>query len=85
LLSNYVGSYYEIAVSGSQAKQKIKEFNNNYIPNKLFAGTTTKSTIPLMEGRDADAETLIYICVDGACQLPVKNTNKAISFIKTTF
>jgi hypothetical protein len=85
LLSNYVGSYYEIAVSGSEAKQKIKEFNANYIPNKLFAGTTTKSTIPLMEGRDADDETLIYICVDGACQLPVKSTNKAISFIKTTF
>ncbi|MCF6182822.1 thioredoxin domain-containing protein [Lutibacter sp.] len=85
LLSNYVGSYYEIAVSGSQAKEKIKEFNANYIPNKLFAGTTSKSTIPLMEGRDANDETLIYVCVDGACQLPVKDTNKALSFIKITF
>ncbi len=85
LLSNYVGPYYEIAVSGSQAKEKIKEFNANYIPNKLFAGTTTKSTIPLMEGRNADGETLIYVCVDGACQLPVKDTNKALNFIKITF
>jgi len=85
LLSNYVGSYYEIAVSGNKAKEKIKEFNANYIPNKLFAGTTNKGSIPLMEGRAADNETLIYICVDGACQLPVKETKKALEFIKTTF
>ncbi len=85
LLSNYVGPYYEIAISGNKAKEKIKAFNATYIPNKLFAGTTHKGSIPLMEGRDADKETLIYICVDGACQLPVKETKKALEFIKTTF
>jgi len=85
LLSNYAGSYYEIAVSGSNAIHKIKEINTKYIPNKLIAGTISKSSIPLMEGRDTDKETLIYICVDGACQLPVKDTNKALSFVKISF
>ena len=85
LFSNYVGSYYEIAVSGSDALNKIKEINTKYIPNKLIAGTITKSNIPLMEGRDATKKTLIYICVDGACQLPVTDINKAWNQIKINY
>jgi len=85
LLSNYTGSYYEIAISGSDALTKLKEINKKYIPNKLIAGTLLKSTIPLMEGRNADKETLIYICVDGACQLPVNDTKNAINQIKINY
>jgi uncharacterized protein YyaL (SSP411 family) len=85
LLSNYVSTYYEIAISGSDALNKLKEINTKYIPNKLIAGTISKSNIPLMEGRNATNETLIYICVDGACQLPVTDTKKATSQIKINY
>ncbi|SDW36030.1 hypothetical protein SAMN05444411_101567 [Lutibacter oricola] len=78
LMCNFSGSYYEVAVTGENSLEIIKELNKNYFPNKLIAGSTKKSSIPLMEGRDSGSKTLIYICVDGACKLPETDINKAI-------
>ncbi len=85
LMSDYVGDYYEIAVSGKNALNKIKELNKHYIPNKLIAGATKKSNLPLMQDRYNEGETLIYICVDGACQLPQTEIKEALKQLKKTF
>lgn len=85
LMCNVTGDYYEIAVSGENAKEKLKEINKHYIPNKLIAGSTSDSKIPLMEGRFNKDETYIYICVDGACKLPETETKKAIDQLKISF
>ena len=85
LMSYFVGDYYEVAISGKDALNKLKEINQHYIPNKLIAGSTIKSTIPLMEGRFSNDETLIYICVDGACQLPVSDTQNALNQLKIEY
>ena len=69
LMSDFSTDYYEIAVSGPDALYKLKEINRTYIPNKLIAGSTIDSQLPLMEGRYNDDETFIYICVDGACKV----------------
>lgn len=85
LMADYAGNYYEIAIAGEDALNKLIEVNKNYIPNKLIAGSTSKSNIPLMEGRYNEGETLIYICVDGACKLPMENTEKALDEMKIKF
>jgi len=85
LMCDFTGNYYEIAVSGVHSIEKIKELNAYYIPNKLIAGSTKESKLPLMEGRFNKDETLLYICVDGACQLPQNNTEKALEQVKITF
>ena len=85
LMCNFSSNFYEIAVSGKDLKMKISEINKNYIPNKLIAGSTKKSTIPLMEGRFSESDTLIYICVEGACQLPEKEVESALKQLKIYF
>lgn len=85
LMSDFSSGYYEIAISGKKALDKLPEINKNYIPNKLIAGSTKKSTIPLMEGRFNENETLIYICVDGTCRLPESDVEKALKQIKINF
>ncbi len=85
LMADFTGYFYEIAVSGDKAMDKILQINKQYIPNKLIAGSTKKSNLPLMEGRFSENETLIYICVDGACQLPVSETKKALNQLKISF
>ncbi len=85
LMADFTSDYYEIAISGKNAKDKLLEINKNYIPNKLIAGSTKNSKLPLMEGRFNEVETLIYICVDGACQLPESDPKKALNQLKTTF
>jgi len=85
LMSDFAGNYYEIAIAGKDVKNKVTEINKNYIPNKLIAGSISKSNIPLMEGRYSKDDTFIFICVDGACQLPVENTTEALKQLKISF
>jgi uncharacterized protein YyaL (SSP411 family) len=82
LMSDFSTHYYEVAISGADAILKLKEMNQTYIPNKLIAGATKDSKLPLMESRYNDDETFIYICVDGACQLPVTDVEKALGQMK---
>ncbi len=82
VMSNYVGDYYEVAISGKDALEKLEEINKEYIPNKLIAGSINESTIPLMKDRYVKDKTFIYICVNGSCQLPQTETRKAINQIK---
>jgi uncharacterized protein YyaL (SSP411 family) len=85
LMSDFAGNYYEIAISGKDAMEKLKDINQSYIPNKLIAGATQESTLPLMESRFNDDETFIYICVDGACKLPQTDVQKSIQQINKHF
>lgn len=82
LMLNYTNPYYEVAVVGTNAKQKIEELNTTYLPNKLIAGSTEESSMPLLLNRYNPETTLIYVCVNKACKLPVSEVNRAITFLK---
>ena len=82
LMLNYTNPFYEIAIAGEDSKEKILELNKVYLPNKIIAASKNQTTIPLLENRYIVNETLIFVCVDQTCQLPVKNTTEALKFIK---
>ncbi len=81
LYTNLLGDFYEVAIVGKDAKQKLKEFNKIYIPNKLIVGSIKESSLSLLEYKYNENETTIYVCIDGACQLPVNETEKALKQI----
>ncbi|MCB0463009.1 MAG: thioredoxin domain-containing protein, partial [Flavobacteriaceae bacterium] len=82
LMLNYTNPFYEIAIAGEDSPEKILELNKVYLPNKIIAASKNQTTIPLLENRYIVNETLIFVCVDQTCQLPVKNTTEALKFIK---
>ncbi len=82
LLSNYQDNFYEVVVVGNDAVLKVGEINTHYLPNKLIAGSTTEQSIPLLEQRYVDGETLIYICVNNACKMPVSKVDEALKLLK---
>jgi len=82
LMLNYTKPFYEVAIVGSSVSEKVSELNSTYIPNKLIIGSKTENKLPLLENRYVDGETLIYVCVNNACKLPVSEVNKAINLIK---
>lgn len=82
LMLNYTHSYYEVAIVGASAKQKILELNKTYLPNKLIAGSTHESSMPLLLNRYIANETLIYVCINKTCKLPVSETDRAIKILK---
>ena len=82
LMLNHTNPFYEVAISGKEAINKIKELNKTYIPNKLIAGSTQESNMPLLKNRYIEDETYIYVCVNKACKLPVNDSEKAIELLK---
>ena len=82
LMANFQDNFYEVVVVGKDASKKIAELNARYLPNILIAGSTSESKKPLLNYRYIDGETLIYVCVNNSCKLPVSNISKALNFIK---
>ncbi len=83
LYLNYTNPYYEIVIVGPNAKEVLTELNTHYIPNKLIAASTSESTQEIFEGRYLKNETLIYVCVNNACKLPVRSITEALALIKS--
>ncbi|GGX13875.1 thioredoxin domain-containing protein [Aquimarina muelleri] len=82
LMLNFSFDYYELAITGEDAKIKLKEINETYIPNKLVAGDTTESESALLKSRFVEGKTLIYLCVNNACKYPVENTDEIIQLLE---
>jgi uncharacterized protein YyaL (SSP411 family) len=82
LMLNYTNNYYEVAIVGSKVDDKIKALNAYYLPNKLIIGSSTDNNLPLLKNRYVEGKTLIYVCVNKSCKLPVSEVKKAITLIK---
>jgi len=81
LYLDYANPYYEVAISGPDAQSKLKELDMHYLPNILISGSEKNSDLPLLENKYIDNETFLYVCVNGTCKLPVKDTKKALGQI----
>ncbi len=73
--------FYEIAISGKEAKPKFLDFNSNFHPNVLWIFNEKQSSIPLLENRFVKGETRIYVCENKVCQLPLQEVAKAEKII----
>ncbi len=78
LMLHFTQPFYEIAIVGKDALKKKKEFNTQYIPNKLFAGSTKDSNLPLLENKYINDYTMIYVCYNKACQKPTESVEEAL-------
>ena len=74
--------FYEIAVTGPQALEFASDIKKAYLPDGLIAASAVNSELPLLQNRYSNIETNIFVCVDGACKMPVKTTEEAIALLK---
>jgi uncharacterized protein len=72
--------YYEIAVTGDNWTEKMKELNAHYLPNKVVMGGS-KGELSMLQGKFV-GETTIFVCVNKACQLPVKEVSEAVKQVR---
>ena len=77
LYLNYSNPFYEIAISGSNAHNKLLELDKSYLPNVLISGAISNSDLPLLQNKYIEDETFIYVCVNGTCKMPVTSSEKA--------
>ena len=71
----------EIVFSGSKATRWFNEYDKEF-GYSIIAVTKEKSEIPLLESRHQSGKSLIYVCYQGVCNLPVQNLNEAWLQIK---
>jgi len=70
--------WYEVAITGPMALERREEFGERYVPNGMFLGTTGTSALPLLAEKTMGASTMIFVCENKVCQLPVDNVAAAM-------
>jgi uncharacterized protein YyaL (SSP411 family) len=83
LMAEMTQGMAEVVIVGPVAEAMRMEFSGHYQPFSMVMGTTSKSELPLFEGRSAeDKKTRIYVCFNKACKLPVETVAEAIGQLR---
>jgi uncharacterized protein len=83
LATQHANPMAEIAIVGDNLLNVRALIEEQYFPNKVFVGTKTISSLPLLQNRTAiDGQTTIYVCFDKTCQLPTTDVEKALSLMQ---
>jgi uncharacterized protein YyaL (SSP411 family) len=71
--------HFEVAVVGKKALELKMEITKNFIPNKIIMGGKDEGTLELLSGKFMKGKTMIFVCQDKSCQLPVQESVKALT------
>jgi uncharacterized protein len=69
--------HFEVVVCGENAKKTIARLQVEYRPDVIWIYSENEKEIPILRSRFKKGKTLIYVCREGVCQLPVENINDA--------
>jgi len=69
---------YEVAIMGKDAVKKSLELQKTYLPKCLFMGGTSEN-LPLLEDKMPVNKTIIYVCTNKTCKLPVEEVSAALN------
>ena len=83
LMMNYTKPFNEVVITGENADEYRKQLSSYYLPNALFAGSNKKTeALSLLKDRFKDGKSLIYICTNKTCKLPVDSPFEALTLLK---
>lgn len=71
----------EVAVMGENAHTICNQIMKHYNPTSLFMGGVTEN-LPLLENKLVAGQTMIYICRNKVCKLPLKDVDDAIEQLR---
>ena len=74
---------FEIAVVGGNWREKLIEFAKEFIPDAIFLGGED-GTLPLLEDKIIPGKTMIFVCRNKTCALPVEDVKNALEQIKVS-
>jgi uncharacterized protein YyaL (SSP411 family) len=73
----------EVVFMGEKSELERKQVSSHYLPNAIFCGSVkANSNLPLLENRFVAGKTLIYLCRNRTCRLPVESSSDAILLLK---
>ena len=78
-----ISPFYEVAIVGDTAMKKKAIIQSNYLPNSVFAGTEKYGDLDLVKNRYLEDQTLIYICLQGSCKLPIDSVEDTLEQLQS--
>jgi uncharacterized protein YyaL (SSP411 family) len=73
--------FYEVGIIGSGSFEKRNLLTKEFLPNIVLFGSKQGGTLNALKNRLVEGKTLIYVCENRVCQLPVEETEKALKQI----
>jgi uncharacterized protein YyaL (SSP411 family) len=78
LEANMVRPPFEVVILGDGYEAMRKEFGRKYLPDIMFSGGKREGGMDLHKGKFLAGETMIYVCQDRVCKLPVTKFSAAM-------
>jgi uncharacterized protein len=82
LALNKLYPFREVAIVGKDVDKTAAAFRKLYLPNAIFAGSPEdnrlEDQIAVLQNRRVEGKTLIYVCENNTCQLPVTELEDAL-------
>lgn len=72
----------ELVIVGEDHQELKTRFFENYHPNVLLVSSPNEGNSPLLKNRFKNNETLLYLCTDNTCNLPVQTLEEVYRIIK---
>lgn len=72
----------ELAVVGKNVNEIVSRLYRHTLTNTIFAWSSSSSALPLLKERYKDGGTLIYVCENNVCGLPVNTVEEAIQLLE---
>lgn len=82
LYNLFVVEPYEVTIVGSDYERLRKGMDKNFLPNVFMFGGNSGGTLPAVEGKFIEGETLIYVCKNKICRMPTDQVDDAIAQIE---
>jgi len=73
---------YEVAIVGDDYQSKLSALQKRYVPNALYLGGKDEGDLELLQDKLQEGETMIYVCQNRVCKLPVMEVEKAFDLMK---
>jgi uncharacterized protein len=78
---NLAFPFYEVGIVGDNFESERNEIGKMFLPNIILFGGENGGSLVILKNRYISGKTLIYICENHVCQLPVEETEGALKQI----
>jgi len=82
LYHNLVNPPYEVAIVGNDFNDLRNDLMQNYLPNAILLGGKNEGTLELLKDKLQEGVTMIYVCQNKVCKLPVTEVAKALPLMQ---
>ena len=82
LYLDFVRPPYEVAIVGDDFAVKRDEILKKFLPNAILLGGRDEGTLELLKDKLQEGRTMIYVCQNKVCKLPVEEVSKAMELME---